>query len=348
MSQALTRQDQLKPFLVGAQKQITSLLQDDAKAKKFLAASLVVASDKSLNQCSPDSIVQALVGIAMSDLNVDKNIGHAYLVPYGGACQLQIGYRGYIQLLHRAGWAVKAFPVYQCDRFEMAFDGWDNKIVFVPAIDDRDEGDKDWVINNLRGVYVVARHADTKDEYSTFVSKAVIEKLRRTSPMQKSDKPVGTWKDWYSEMAMAKAIKKLAKILPIGDGRVHMAVAADDKSEIGAKIDYQKTASEGVLIEGEQVSQAQPTRRGRSIDDVIGNEPETQEQPPIEGETVNVETGEILPPADEYADLRIAISECQTMADIARLLNEMPAKAKAALKPELTVRQNEIKVHANG
>ena len=36
MSQALTRQDQIKPFLVGAQKQITSLLQDEAKAKKFL------------------------------------------------------------------------------------------------------------------------------------------------------------------------------------------------------------------------------------------------------------------------------------------------------------------------
>ena len=36
MSQSLTRQDQIKPFLVGAQKQITSLLQDEAKAKKFL------------------------------------------------------------------------------------------------------------------------------------------------------------------------------------------------------------------------------------------------------------------------------------------------------------------------
>lgn len=336
MSQALTRQDQIKPFLLGAQKQITSLLQDEAKAKKFLAASLVVASDKALNQCSPDSIVQALVGIAMSDLNVDKNIGHAYLVPYGGACQLQIGYRGYIQLLHRAGWAVKAFPVYLCDRFEMSFDGWDNNISFVPAIDERDEGDKDWVINNLRGVYVVARHADTKDEYSTFVSKAVIEKLRRTSPMQKSAQPVGTWKDWYGEMAMAKAIKKLAKILPIGDARVHTTIAADDKSEIGARIDFQKTASEGVVIEADQ-DDLPAAKKGRPVTDLIGD------SAPIDGELVDTETGEIIQESDEYADLRIVIKDCNSLSSIARLLQEMTPEEKKALAADIRARQDEIK-----
>lgn len=93
----------------------------------------------------------------------------------------------------------------------------------------------------------------------------------------------------------------------------------------------------------DETANNKPTRRGRPIDDIIGNEPDPPEQPPIEGETINTETGEILPPDDEYTDLRIAISECQTMSDIVRLLNEMPAKAKAALKPELTARQNEIK-----
>lgn len=270
-SQQLAKQEQLKPFLLASQRQITSLLQDDAKAKRFMAASLVVASTPSLNKCNPESIVQALIGVAMSDLNIDSNIGHCYLVPYGDSVQLQIGYKGFIQLLYRAGWLVKAFPVYTVDDFSIEFDGWDNKVQFSPNIDGRDEGDKDWVFNNLRGIYVVSRNAETKDEYSLFVNKSVIEKLRLNSPNQKitnwtkdpdkklleAGKPVGIWRDWYVEMAQAKAIKKIAKTLPIGDARATQAIAADDKNEQGVRVDYSKSADSGVIIESEVVSRTQ-------------------------------------------------------------------------------------------
>lgn len=301
MTQALTRQDQIKPFLAGAQKQITSLLQDEAKAKKFLAASLVVASDKTLSKCSPDSIVQSLVGIAMSDLSVDKNVGHAYIIPYGDQAQLQLGYKGYIQLLFRAGWSVKAFPVYRCDKFVIQSDGWDNAVRFSPNLDERNEGDPQWVYENLRGVYVIARHADTKDEYSQFVSKQLIEKLRRTSPMQKSPQPVGTWKDWYAEMAIAKAVKKLAKVLPIGDSRVQVAIAADDKAEIGSKVDFIQTAEQGVVIESEAVH--------------------VEDQPAIDDEQL-----------DRYAD---DIRETGSMADLKSVWNGIPKQYKKLLKSTL-------------
>ena len=263
-SQQIAKQAVLKPLLLASQRQIQSLLQDDAKAKRFMAASLVVASSPALNNCSPDSIVQALIGVAMSDLNIDSNIGHCYLVPYKDTVQLQIGYKGFIQLLYRAGWLVKAFPVYTVDEFSMEFDGWDNRINFVPNIDARDEGDKDWVFNNLRGVYVVSRNAETKDEYSLFVNKSVIEKLRLTSPNQKfppkypkpgekesfeKGGPIGIWYEWYAEMAQAKAIKKLAKTLPIGDARASQAIAADDKAEQGKKVDYKQSAESGLVIE---------------------------------------------------------------------------------------------------
>ena len=315
MSQALTRQDQIKTYLVGAQKQITSLLQDEAKAKKFLAASLVVASDKSLINCDPNSIVQSLVGIAMSDLSVDKNVGHAYLIPYKGQCTLQLGYKGFIQLLFRAGWALKAFPVFKCDKFEMQSDGWDNAVRFSPNLDERNEGDPKWVYENIRGVYVIARHADTKDEYSHFVSKQVIEKLRLASSNQKigqytkpEDKakldkglPIGIWEDWYAEMAIAKAVKKLAKVLPIGDSRVQVAIAADDKAEIGGKVDYIQTAEQGVVIESEAVH--------------------VEDQPAIEDEQL-----------DQYAD---DIRETGSMADLESVWNGIPKQYKKLLKATL-------------
>ncbi len=295
-SQQIAKQAELKPLLLASQRQIQSLLQDDAKAKRFMAASLVVASSPALNNCSPDSIVQALIGVAMSDLNIDSNIGHCYLVPYKDTVQLQIGYKGFIQLLYRAGWLVKAFPVYTVDEFSMEFDGWDNRINFVPNIDARDEGDKDWVFNNLRGVYVVSRNAETKDEYSLFVNKSVIEKLRLTSPNQKfppkypkpgekesfeKGGPIGIWYEWYAEMAQAKAIKKLAKTLPIGDARASQAIASDDKAEQGKKVDYKQSAESGLVIEStvvddESTSKDDPYALGATLS-LISNSSSTEE-----------------------------------------------------------------------
>lgn len=284
LSPANQRKEQLKPFLVSAQRQIESLLSGDtARAKQFMAASLVVASDQALSKCDPESIIQALVGVAMLELSIDKNIAHVYLVPYAGKAQLQVGYKGFIQLLFRAGWAIKAFPVYHCDTFSMDFDGWDNRVEFKPDLDGRDESDNEWAYENFRGSYVVARHADTKDEYSAFVSKKVIEKLRLNSSNQKITQwtkpeekkrleqglPVGVWELWYIEMAIGKAIKKLAKTLPIGDSRAQMAIVADDKADIGKPVNFNASAEEGFIIDMDEKVVEGTSSTGVGLDGVI-------------------------------------------------------------------------------
>jgi len=259
------REQEVRSLLVDRQKQIKSLLQDETKASRFLAGAWVVANSQSLQKCTPDSIVQALVGLAMSDLNIDPALGQAYLVPYwskeGSKAQLQIGYKGMIQLAFRAGFMIKAEPVFTCDKFTWESHGFDDIIEFKPNLDERHEEDSRWCVDNLRGIYVIARHADTRDEFSLFINKNVIEKLRLLSANQKAtqytkpeDKklldaglPVGIWADWYVEMAKAKAIKKLIKTLPIGDARLHVAVAADDRAESGMTIDYVKTADSGIV-----------------------------------------------------------------------------------------------------
>lgn len=276
------RESQLKHALMGVRKQVESLLGDKSRSDKFMAAALVVSQDRSLAGCRPESITQALVGVAMADLNVDKNVGHCYLIKYGNDVQLQVGYRGFIQLLFRAGWQVKAMPVFKCDYFKMSFNGWDNLVDFEPAFDERDEGNKNWVYENLRGIYTVARNTETKDEVSTFLPKKVIEKLRKVSPNQQNkDAPVGIWADWYVEMATAKAIKKLAKQLPIGDRRVAAAIAVDDHNDIGRKVDYARTADTGVIVEADPEPSARPVA---DINDVISGK-QTQAAPEAPDET---------------------------------------------------------------
>lgn len=62
-----------------------------------------VQSDTNLEKVDPNTVISSAVVAATLDLPVDKNLGFAYIVPYGGKAQFQMGYRGYIQLAIRTG-----------------------------------------------------------------------------------------------------------------------------------------------------------------------------------------------------------------------------------------------------
>lgn len=373
MSQQVSRAEQIKPALVSINKQVQSLYNGDKeRANKMIAAALVIGCDPALRNCSPESIGQAVIGVAMMDLSIDKTMGHCYLVPYGNGIQLQVGYKGMIQLLFRAGWAIKSFPVYECDEFdigEIDYLGNTTSFKFKQNIDDRNEGDKDWVYQNLRGVYVVAQHADTKDVYSTFVAKQSIEKLRKVSPNQKNSQfPTGIWKDWYESMAIAKAVKVLAKRLPIGDSRAAIALAIDDKTDIGAAVNYGKTADTGMVIDME--STPEPKQKSRSVDSLIGGQKSDsiQEQPkpepmqpphddaPLPEPPVDFEEYGTMPipelapepvknviPATLEDEWKLRIDNWKTLSDIARDLNVMPQSIKTNLRDYYTARQTALK-----
>lgn len=82
----------------------------------FMASvlSCVSQSDK-LRECDPGSILTAAFKAAVLNLPVDPNIGQAWIIPYGGKAQFQMGYRGYIQLAYRTSQyqAINVTEVYE-------------------------------------------------------------------------------------------------------------------------------------------------------------------------------------------------------------------------------------------
>jgi recombination protein RecT len=56
-----------------------------------------------LQKAEPMSVISSAMIAATLDLPVDKNLGYAWIVPYGGRAQFQLGYKGYIQLALRSG-----------------------------------------------------------------------------------------------------------------------------------------------------------------------------------------------------------------------------------------------------
>jgi recombination protein RecT len=266
----IPREEQIKGLLIQAHKQIKSILADEKRANRFTAMALAIANSKELSECEPTSIVEALTGVAMLNLSPDKNLGQAYVVPYTTKdkkkiAQLQVGYKGYISILDRSGYAIKAYPVYDVDDFkiEVTPDGWDTIIRFAPNYEERNEGDPQWEWEHLKYVVALAKDKRTGEIYKLILNKKQIDKIRRMSASQKyydekikkyiiSDKPIFIWADFPIDMSLKTGIKKLAKMLPLDEFGAK-AIAIDDLNEAGKRINYQKTAEAGVIVEADDV-----------------------------------------------------------------------------------------------
>lgn len=69
------------------------------RANQFTASILsLYNSEKMLQKAEPMSVISSAMIAATLDLPVDKNLGYAWIVPYGGKAQFQMGYKGFIQL----------------------------------------------------------------------------------------------------------------------------------------------------------------------------------------------------------------------------------------------------------
>lgn len=83
-------------------RQTKSLLGE--KAGHFMMALVqVVEGTPQLQNCNPQSIINAGIASAVLNLPIEKNLGYAYIVPYGTEAQFQLGYKGYLQLALRSG-----------------------------------------------------------------------------------------------------------------------------------------------------------------------------------------------------------------------------------------------------
>ena len=96
--------DQLKQVLEApsVQKQFENAL---GESRNLFIASLidVYGGDSTLQKCNPSAVIQEALKAATLKLPINKSLGFAYIVPYKGAPQFQIGYKGLIQLAMRSG-----------------------------------------------------------------------------------------------------------------------------------------------------------------------------------------------------------------------------------------------------
>jgi recombination protein RecT len=122
MTQAIIKNaDDLKVILASQyQKQINNYFGDEKKALKFLSSviSSVQRTPELLN-CEPSTVINSFMVMAQLELMPSDVSGEAYVLPYGGKAQFQLGYQGLVTLFYRAGAkAITAEIVYKNDKFD--------------------------------------------------------------------------------------------------------------------------------------------------------------------------------------------------------------------------------------
>ena len=147
------------------------------------------------------SLFRSAERIAKRGLVVGDNV--AWLVPYKGEVQDQLGWKGAITLAMRSGILTRytCQPVFENDRCDILL-GTENRIEHRPPM----KGPRGGFI----GVYAVAWLKDATEPDIEWMDKATVDFIRSMSPGKNSP----AWANWYTEMARAKVFKRLMKRQP--------------------------------------------------------------------------------------------------------------------------------------
>lgn len=118
--------EQLRWYLEDAESGYRTRLQQmmgSKRAPQFFSSVMNLANTSAkFKEVEPRSIIAAAVIAATLDLPIDRNMGFAWIIPYGKLAQFQIGYKGWIQLALRSG---KYAGMNAVIVNEDAWQGWD-------------------------------------------------------------------------------------------------------------------------------------------------------------------------------------------------------------------------------
>lgn len=190
-----TRREKLLPFLNN------NTLQFEKLARSF--AWEINTNDK-LKCCSKLSIINAFYKCCEYGLDPASSIGHAWLIPYKGTVDLQIGYRGWLKLLFNSPLVanVYSYPVYENDEFSYEL-GMNPNIKHIPSNEPKE-------LEKLIATYGVVKLKNGEAQIRVCF-KDEIEESKTSS--RGSHKPDSPWRNHYEAMAMVVPIRKMGKNL---------------------------------------------------------------------------------------------------------------------------------------
>lgn len=207
------------------QKALENYLGNSKEALKF-SSSVFETINKvpALLECSIESVFSAFITCAQLKLYPSNAGGEAYVLPYKGKAQFQLGYQGLITLLYRTGLVenITTSIIRANDHFEYE-EGLEPKLIHKPNVMSSDRGEP-------IGCYAIATLKGGQKQFKV-LNKAEILKFKDFSQAKASS--YSPWNSNDPELWMWRktAIKQLAKTLSKNED-VMKALEEDNKDSI--------------------------------------------------------------------------------------------------------------------
>lgn len=245
------------------------------KAAGFISSIIAVTNSSNyLMKADPATVIGAAAQAAMLDLPINQSLGFAYIVPYKGAAQFQLGYKGYIQLAQRTN---KYIDMGSATVYEGELET-KNRLLGQFEFGERVS---DKVIGYL--AYFKLKNGFEKYLFMT------IDEAQKHAQKYAQNYKGGTDK-WgvadFNVMAEKTILKRLlSKFGPLSIEDVHMA---------------QAVSNDGAVIRMNENGELDATFDGETIDAEIGGNEPTGEPVTnhdtyiVGGEVINAETGEVV------------------------------------------------------
>lgn len=213
-----TVQDLIKQMMPEVKKALPATITPERFTRIVLSA---ISTTPQLANCTPKSLLAAMMTAAQLGMEVNTPLGQCYLIPYKNhgvdEVQFQLGYHGLIDLAYRSGevQSIQAQVVYEGDEFEYEY-GLEPKLVHKPAMQDRGAPVAYYAIFKTKSGgygFEVMSTADVvahKDKFSKAAN-------RGFSP----------WATNFDEMARKTVLKRVLKYAPLSTDMMR-AVSTDE------------------------------------------------------------------------------------------------------------------------
>ena len=242
-------------------------LPSNVTVEAFRNAAIVAVQDNpAILQCKPETVMKAIRTIAAAGLVPDGR--EAAIVPFSGAAQAMPMVFGLIKMARRSGDVkdIRAHIVYQNELDQGLFTyvvGDNETLTHTPIL----FGEKGAPV----AVYAIAKLKDGTI-VREFMDAAQIEKVRKSSPQQRSSAdPKGIWQQWWDEMAKKSVIRRLCKRLDL---------SAEDMRRVMVEEDAPLRDVTPALKEHIPLSQRLADAKGEAIDaDGVVQEPDDDPAP---------------------------------------------------------------------
>lgn len=277
----LTPTEELLNKVASFQSEFASVLPGRAALtpERFVrVVQTAIRTTKNLADCTPASVMGAVMTAAQLGLELNTPLGHAYLIPFRNKrgyyeCQLIIGYKGYIDLARRSGniESITARIVHENDEFEVEY-GISDKLIHVPEM----HGER----GNPWAYYAVAKYQGGGYNFIV-LTRDDVEKIRARSRAKDN----GPWVTDYDSMACKSCIRQLVKFLPLS---VELAQAAAFDGSVRTDLAPEVLDRDVIILDDE----------GDPVDPATGEMPAAQ--PPIADDTADPQIVED-PPDDPFA-----------------------------------------------